>query len=118
MGDGPQDSMRSFWLCEFFVLEVVRGLLERVRRAELFAQTGWWRDTDRGWNAQHHQRFAYKANAYAFALASSTVVPYAIAPGTSGISAIQRAHQSRARFRIGIATLGPPHCNLALGRLH
>jgi hypothetical protein len=33
MGDGPQDSMRSFWLCEFFVLEVVRGLLERVQYA-------------------------------------------------------------------------------------
>lgn len=37
---------------------------------------------------------AYRASAYAFALASSTVVPYAIAPGTSGISAIQRPSSS------------------------
>src|SRR6266700_561987 len=39
---------------------------------------------------------AYNASAYAFALASSTVVPYAIAPGTSGISAIQRPSVSRS----------------------
>jgi hypothetical protein len=39
---------------------------------------------------------AYNARAYAFALASSTVVPYAIAPGTSGISAIHRPSVSRS----------------------
>ncbi len=39
---------------------------------------------------------AYNASAYAFALASSTVVPYAIAPGTSGISAIHRPSVSRS----------------------
>ena len=39
---------------------------------------------------------AYSANAYAFALASSSVSPYAKAPGTSGISAIQRPSSSRS----------------------
>ena len=39
---------------------------------------------------------AYNASAYAFALASSTVVPYAIAPGTSGISAIHLPSVSRS----------------------
>jgi hypothetical protein len=39
---------------------------------------------------------AYNASAYAFALASSIVLPYAIAPGTSGISAIHRPSLSRS----------------------
>jgi hypothetical protein len=39
---------------------------------------------------------AYSARAYALAFASSWVSPYAIAPGTSGISAIQRPSSSRS----------------------
>lgn len=39
---------------------------------------------------------ACKARAYALALASSTVVPYASAPGTTGISAIHRPSSSRS----------------------
>jgi hypothetical protein len=39
---------------------------------------------------------AYSASAYAFALASSSDDPYAMAPGTSGISAIHRPSVSRS----------------------
>jgi hypothetical protein len=39
---------------------------------------------------------AYSASAYAFAFASSSDDPYAMAPGTSGISAIQRPSVSRS----------------------
>jgi hypothetical protein len=39
---------------------------------------------------------AYSASAYAFARASSLDAPYASAPGTSGISAIQRPSASRS----------------------
>src|SRR5260370_41767359 len=37
-----------------------------------------------------------KASAYAFLLASSSVVPYTITPGTAAISAIQRPSSSRS----------------------
>jgi len=37
-----------------------------------------------------------KANAYAFLLASSSVAPYTITPGTAAISAIQRPSSSRS----------------------
>jgi len=43
---------------------------------------------------------AYSARAYAFALASSADDPYAMAPGTSGISAIQRPSASRSTSKL------------------
>src|SRR5208282_4395610 len=43
---------------------------------------------------------AYSANAYAFAFASPSDDPYAMAPGTSGISAIQRPSVSRSTSKL------------------
>src|SRR5271163_4912203 len=43
---------------------------------------------------------AYSARAYAFALASSADDPYAIAPGTSGISAIHRPSVSLSTSKL------------------
>jgi hypothetical protein len=70
----------------------------RLRTAP-FAQAGMWRtliESGMSLECSTSSAIAYKANAYAFAFASSTVVPYAIAPGTSGISAIQRPSVSRS----------------------
>ena|ERR1700680_189360 len=70
----------------------------RLRTAP-FAQAGTWRtliEFGMSLECSTSSAIEYKANAYAFAFASSTVVPYAIAPGTSGISAIQRPSVSRS----------------------
>jgi hypothetical protein len=70
----------------------------RLRTAP-FAQAGMWRtliESGMSLDCSTSSAMAYRANAYAFAFASWTVVPYANAPGTSGISAIQRPSVSRS----------------------
>jgi hypothetical protein len=70
----------------------------RLRTAP-FAQAGMWRtqiESGMSFECSTSSAIAYRASAYAFAFASSTVAPYANAPGTSGISAIQRPSVSRS----------------------